>query len=109
MDLYLVDYVLGEYNEGQMQQELSLGLIAVGKLAPFAIVHVVDFRDRTWGIGGQARKALQTSLLQKILELDSLVAHGYRSMLLLVQESGRIIILLLYQFLVPLILRRPLK
>eukprot|EP00747_Dinoflagellata_sp_TGD_P113985 gnl/TRDRNA2_/TRDRNA2_171837_c2_seq3.p1 gnl/TRDRNA2_/TRDRNA2_171837_c2~~gnl/TRDRNA2_/TRDRNA2_171837_c2_seq3.p1 ORF type:complete len:887 (+),score=135.99 gnl/TRDRNA2_/TRDRNA2_171837_c2_seq3:363-2663(+) len=77
MNVYLVDEVLRQTIgtdavEPRLlipSQEANLMLIAGLLLAPFALLHYIDFREKHWKVGGCGRLQLQRALIRKYLNL----------------------------------------
>lgn len=134
LNVYLVDYVLNpEFNDDHLlfgfSRELSLLIIALTILVPFALLHFLSFvKANKCGVGGSSRLRLQSALIRKFLNYEAgvrlklrngdlimgmtrdstaLVGDGYKGMLSVVKELGQLILMLIYQFMAPIVFDRP--
>lgn len=126
LNVYLVDYVLS-HEKPDSQLIISGGktnnliLIVALTLIPFAFSHVLDFVRDTWKLNAGE---LQRNLLRKFLNYDesarvqlaestlilgmtrdsgNLVEGGYLSLIKIVQHSGKLIMILVYQLTSPFV------
>lgn len=127
LNLYMVDFVLCEDPEicDPDQAAGLLFLIVLFRVAPFPILHWLDYRTVFWKIQGASRKTLQANLLRKFLNYDErsrtevnesklamavsrdageLVKEGYCNIIPLGSSLIRLLLIPIYQMLTPRIL-----
>lgn len=134
LNVYLVDYVLNpEFNDDGLvlglSRQLSLLIIAIAELLPFAALHFLAYiKAEKCGVGGTSRLRLQSALIRKFLNYEAgvrlklrngdlimgmtrdstaLVGDGYKGILSVVKELGQLILMLVYQFMAPVVFGRP--
>eukprot|EP00747_Dinoflagellata_sp_TGD_P154076 gnl/TRDRNA2_/TRDRNA2_177463_c0_seq3.p1 gnl/TRDRNA2_/TRDRNA2_177463_c0~~gnl/TRDRNA2_/TRDRNA2_177463_c0_seq3.p1 ORF type:complete len:563 (+),score=100.20 gnl/TRDRNA2_/TRDRNA2_177463_c0_seq3:482-2170(+) len=127
-NVYLVDKVLGKFDNEQERgllmgnQESNLISIAILLIVPFALLHVVDYREKFWKVGGGARLDLQRAIIRKYLNFaessrslitfgDVLMAvtrdavgivhEGFAKVISVGQAVGQLVAILLFQVLSP--------
>lgn len=69
LDLWMVDYVLCEDCDTD-KASFNLQIIVFLRLAPYVLVHWLQFRAVGWKVGGTSRMTLQANLLRKYLSYD---------------------------------------
>merc|ERR1719223_896092 len=127
LDVYLVDNVLGTKGLWQpaTNYTMALLLIVAAKVLPLIGLHWLEYREFTWGVGGQSRMTLQKALVRKFLNYDPksraqvdqgdvvmavtrdavcLVSDGYMNIIAVSAALGKLVIIFTYQILAPFFL-----
>jgi hypothetical protein len=68
--LYMIDYVLCPDTCDPNAATQGLMLIVILYLAPFPLLHWMEYREAYWKVGGATRASLQCNLLRKYLAYD---------------------------------------
>lgn len=129
LNVYLVDFILNPKSDASSllfvkHKTLSLWIVVLGNVLPFLLLHYLDYLSTSFHIGGRTRTMLQASLLRKFFayssrarasaERDSLVmaitrdaptvsADGYQSFLVIIKELGRILMVVIFKVLGPVV------
>eukprot|EP00931_Biecheleriopsis_adriatica_P073707 TRINITY_DN47940_c0_g1_i1.p1 TRINITY_DN47940_c0_g1~~TRINITY_DN47940_c0_g1_i1.p1 ORF type:complete len:956 (-),score=186.84 TRINITY_DN47940_c0_g1_i1:93-2960(-) len=124
LNLYLIDFVLCETCNAD-DAPRALVIIVLLKIIPYCAVHQCDYSQLFWKVGGTSRMTLQANLLRKFLNYDDdaraevadtklvmaimndvieLAGKGFGSVKPLITNFTRLILVILYQLIVPQIL-----
>lgn len=135
ISVYLVDYVLKHEHSAEelffvKDREGSLILISVVMLAPNIVLHYLDWLTPSWRVAGVSRKILQSALMRRFLhyneqsktdldvgnlivavtkDVPDLVLMGYMNILTICSDLIKLLLVLAYQFCMPLIFGTPIR
>lgn len=132
MNVYLIDWVLNVSKDSSGliggSRDVAILLFVCLTVAPFGLLHFLDFRRLTWKVAGSSRGMLQKSLLRKFMNYDEqareslqstdmimamtrdsveLVHNGYMSVITLVKNIGQLFVILIFQVAAPQIFDKP--
>lgn len=135
VNVYMVDRVLQLRSDTSrllftQSRMISLALIMIVTIVPFAILHYLDYIKYSWRVRGISKKTLQGAIIRKFLNYKNevrsdlspgvmilamtrdavqVVDAGYMNLFALAKAVGSVLLMLVYQFIAPVVFNKPFR